>query len=357
MKENKILDRQSNIELLRIIAMFAILFGHFVGYGYGDIADVQETYKITINQLILAFLNIHVNLFLLITGYWGIKLKWASFMGLFVKCSFYAVGIYVIWALVSDQSMHLSAICKRCLFFCRTSPWWFMENYFYLMLFSPLLNICIKNLDKMRYTKILLLLLFINMVIGGVLRSSLNTTGFSIHHFIFVYFIGGYIRRYGLFEKLSSKMLLLIYILCVLFIFLGFVSDFEISRGYINPFVLLGSIVVFCFFLRLKFKSRVVNWIASSSLAVYLLHDDDTITRYIYREKMHDLFNINGEPYFYLPLTFLLAIVFFCFAVIIDKLVMKMLSPLTDFWEKYDVIMKIRKIIEKEDEKGTYPNC
>lgn len=345
MGDNKTIDRQSNIELLRIIAMFAILFGHFIGYGYGDIADVQETYKTTINQSILAFLTIHVNLFLLITGYFGIRLRWASFIRLFVKCTFYAIGIYVIWTLVTGQSMHLAVILKRCLFFCRTSPWWFIENYFYLMLFSPLLNICIKGLDKTRYKKILLLLAFINLVLGGFLKSSLNVTGFTIHHFVFIYFIGGYIRRYGLFENVSSKILLLVYILCVSFIFAGFASGYEVVRGYINPFVLLGSMVVFCLFLRVKFRSRAINWVASSSLAVYLLHDDDTIIRYIYIERMHDLYNFTSEPYFYLPLTFLSAVLFFCCAILIDKLVGKLLLPLTKFLAEYDVMMMISKRI------------
>lgn len=340
---NKIDKRQSNIELLRIVAMFAILFGHFIGHGYADIENIQSTYKGDVNLIILSFISVHVNLFLLITGYFGIKLRWMSFIRLFIKCFFYALIIYILWALLTHHSINITIIIKRCLFFCHTSPWWFIENYFYLMLFSPLLNKYINSLNKNQYLKTLFLLSFINVIIGGLFKSSLNVTGFTIHHFIFIYFIGGYIRRYGLFDRMKSKNLFYIYLICSLLHFVSMVSGYEIIRGYINPFTLLGSIVVFCLFLRVKINNNIINWIASSSLAVYLLHDEDTIMRNLYIEGIHYIYHINSEPYIYLPLTFVVAILFFIIAILIDKFITILLSPITNYLGQFDIIAIINR--------------
>lgn len=73
--------RQSNFELLRIFSMLLILVHHFICHG------VEGT-PLNLLTGVDAFAIIGVNLFLLISGYFKIRLTWKSFLNLVFICMF-----------------------------------------------------------------------------------------------------------------------------------------------------------------------------------------------------------------------------------------------------------------------------
>ena len=73
--------RNSNIELLRIIAMMFIVIWH--------ISVHAQKGELPSHNYIAAITTTGVNLFVLISGYWGIKLKWKSLLNILSIVVFY----------------------------------------------------------------------------------------------------------------------------------------------------------------------------------------------------------------------------------------------------------------------------
>lgn len=342
--------RQSNFELLRIVSMFAILLSHILIHGFAGIENFSQSSNYIFHQFVNSFLMIHVNLFLLISGYFGIKFKWESLYNLLSKCFFYSVSIYVIWHLCNGTSLTIHDILGRASFIYKKNPWWFVYVYIQLFMVSPILNIVIRTINKTQYLKILSLLLFLNCVIGGLLKSDFNPNGFTLQHFILMYFIGGYIRKYNLFYKIKSKKLIGGYLCSSLSVFLLAILPIHTWSGYVNPFVILGSVLVFIVFKNFTFQSKIINWFSASAFSVYLLHDEDTIVRglmaYIgnYTYLYTDVFLI------YFPVLIIVAIVIFFIAVLIDKCCDYILAPFSFIgkWKPEKIISRKISVNEKK---------
>ena len=67
-------DRDSNMELLRIIAMLLIVISHYAVHGVGNTALGYEVYGKSI-EFFRFFGNLGVNLFILISGFYGTASK------------------------------------------------------------------------------------------------------------------------------------------------------------------------------------------------------------------------------------------------------------------------------------------
>jgi surface polysaccharide O-acyltransferase-like enzyme len=356
-KSESVKTRQSNFELLRIIAMFMILLSHFIGAGLQTSQEISKVGR-ELNIFSLNYLGIHVNLFLLITGYFGINFSWKNFSSLFVKCLFYSLVIYLIAVFIGFKTFTLSDLLRRFLFFCRRDPWWFIESYFYLFFLSPLLNICIANMNRITYTKVLALLLFFNCIIGGLFRGSINVTGFTVSQFILIYFIGGYIKRHVDFNKYPRKLVrkysLFTFFAAMTISYIINHLIIELWRGYVNPFNIIGAVSIFILFSTFDFKSKVVNYVAGSALAVYLIQDESTIMRGFFQNLLLKV----GDKYpvflLYVPITVFFAIFIFMICILIDKIFgFLILNRVAKFVYKFDPIVhtsgKINKLFKENE--------
>lgn len=336
--------RQSNFELLRIVSMFAILLSHILIHGFAGIENFSQSNNYIWHQFINSFLMIHVNLFLLISGFFGIKFKWESLYKLLSKCFFYSVSIYVIWHLYNGTSITIHDFLGRASFIYKKNPWWFVYVYFQLFMISPILNIVIRVINKSQYIKILCLLLFLNCIIGGLLRSDINPNGFTLQHFILMYFIGGYIRKFDLFIKVKSKKLIVGYLCSSLLVFLLALLPIHLWIGYVNPFVILGSVIVFVVFKRFSFQSRIINWFSASAFSVYLLHDEDTVVRGLMSFIGNYIYLYTDVFILYFPFLIIVAIAIFLSAVIVDKCSDYFLAPFSFLGKSKFVKIILNKI-------------
>lgn len=97
-----------------------------------------------------------------------------------------------------------------------------------------------------------------------------------------------------------------------------------------SPFILLSSLSIFYFFKSLSFSNQIVNWVASSVLAVFLL---DGIRTYV--DKFIDVASYSTDCMliFYISLE---ASSVFLFALLVDKLRILLFGKMEDV-----VILKI----------------
>lgn len=330
--------RQSNMELLRIIAILMITMHHTIIDKYrGSIVDgnvLLDGWQI--NTILNSFVYIGVNLFVLISGYFGIKFKWKGVLNLFIMCVFYMfINLLVSTYILHADSFSFRTIIYRSLnAFTQTSKW-FVLAYTVLYFISPFLNAAIEYMSKEQYKRALILLSIYCLYFGFIRRVNLfNDTGYSVGQFIWLYFIAGYIRKFNIADKAKKHKFLLcsIYLgCCIMWAVLTIINNngFHIplwrQTTYNNPFTWSASIAFFCIFTTYSFHSKWVNYIAKSALAVYLF--SFPISYYTPIDFFNQLW---GVPYIGIALVWTL--IRFCVAVSIDQIRMLCMIPVDYIW-------------------------
>lgn len=270
--KNKYLNRNSSIELLRIVCILSILAMHI----YGNIAynELSEFNKLLVYPINIG--NFAVSTFILISGYYGIKFKGFRFVQLILLTTLYSIIVYFF-----NHGFNFGLdFIKACL----TIPLyknWFIICYLFLMLSAPYIDILLNNMEKRQF-QCFLVTFFVGF---SLLPTMFNTPYYTILYgggkcliyMLYVYMIGRYIRLYGdkCISRNSSLVIFLLssLILCLLNIIVGslFNKKCMIYSLDCSPFILLSSIAIFFFFKSMNFYSKTINYIASSVLAVYLL--------------------------------------------------------------------------------------
>lgn len=314
--------RQSNIELLRIIAMFLVLVVHadFWALGSPTIKDFSSnTLSAFTRTLIESISIVCVNVFILISGWFGIRPSLKGFCNFVFQCVFFLFGIYTILLATGYTQLTIKGIAG-CL--CLTSANWFIRAYVGLYIIAPILNIFIERSSK-RTIELFMIAFFIFQTIWGWSNAAkFFEQGYSTFSFIGLYILARYTRQYAN-RKLISKGGI-IYILSaitntLLYFFLQKVNIKIDAYSYINPLIIIASLGLLMHFSNLKIgHSRVINWIAKSSFGVFLLHSNPNIGEPIFKVQMINLFeNYNGL--YYLAVTLLTLLGVYALGILFDQ--------------------------------------
>lgn len=275
--------RDSNTELMRLVCMVMILIHHILTHGLfatdillGAEGDVSlfDSSVIFINS----FCYIGVNVFLLITGYYGIRFKFRGLLKLYVMIAFYGLIQCCIENYIGEYQFTIGTLKYILLPFTNFAKtnWWFMNCYVVFYLLSPLIRL--DGLDKYQYQKILLLVCVVNLYFGYWWKDY-NSSGYCVAQFVFIYVIGGYIRRFVNIDGNIRGKSLLLYVTCCLLHALAVIFGHYIElphwypASYNNPLLVLGAIGFFCFMMTFHFNSRLINRLALSAISIYLLQD------------------------------------------------------------------------------------
>lgn len=283
--------RNSNFELLRIIAMLFIVIWHISIHAQkGELAS---------HNYILALTITGVNLFVLISGYFSIKLNWKNLLTLVGTVAFYNLASVICKWQTTGTTPLLGEIAGSFPPICNTH-WWFINCYFMLMLLSPIINTALDKATDKQYKYTLGILLFTSCISGFCFKNFINITGYNTFHFITIYVLGNAIKKFHLPSRLSTRQFACTYILSTLCIF---TLSFFASRisNYNNPLVVISAYSLFCIFAKLEFKSKAVNYIATFMLSVYLLQDSSTgtiIYKYLYQKGLE--MDFRGLDYYVL---------------------------------------------------------
>ena len=251
--------------MLRIVAMLSIVVGHVFYHGFhNECTDVLW---------LRPFTCCGVNIFVLISGYYGINFKLKSLFSLLFMVSFYTICSGIIEYFCWGNVFSLSRMSGVLLPFTGNHYYWFVTCYIYLYLLSPILNQGVLWLyDNCYLKKACVILLYVNFVGGWLLSNSLiNKDGFNVMHFVFLYLLGRSFCLYKWNTKLSTMKLFASYII----LFLVGATNYGGSKltDYNSPLMVAIALVMLCAFLRLKIQNKVINKIAKTMFAVYLLQD------------------------------------------------------------------------------------
>lgn len=324
-KTNETYYRQSNIELLRIVAMFLIVMLHTNYFTIGCVSSndiflspITSFVRILCEQLCI----VGVNVFILISGYFGIKPSISKIGNIMFQVLFWGV-IVTFFGVLIGAPIEWKQIAKV---LWGGGWYWFISAYVGLYCFAPVLNSFIENTDKKGFSIIVTVFFFLEFMYGwlGAMGSYLN--GYSFVSFIGLYLLGRYIKLYPvrIIASCNKYYFLLLYLLFSLipsifsFITIGhWNKDFN-TIAYSSPFVVGASVFLLLFFTEVKIRSRVINWIAASVLSIYLLHLHPVIMP-MFRKAFLSLYNEMPVLYYFL-LASILIVVGGLIVVLIDKI-------------------------------------
>ena len=214
--------RESNFEMLRLIAMFFIVWYHLL-LKFIVVIDDTPIYK-------AMYLPLHVAVicFVLISGYFHIKpsLHGGS------KLLFPLLLFYLPLTLF-EIVQHKGGISER------------------------------------RRISLLLILAFISFYMGWLMQDNSMTDGKNLVLFIFIYVLGDCLKYYHeKIDKVSTRNLVMIYLFLNIVLVLiynsfaeGIIGEivFKLSYPYCAPVLIMNACLLFLIFSRLHFFSRTVN--------------------------------------------------------------------------------------------------
>lgn len=207
-------QRNTNVEVLRLLVMFGILLWHVTVHGYslahmGELGMLKIEHDI-MNSLSVAIFAPCVDLFVLISGYYGIKFSFNTLSRFEGQAIFYSY-ITALGAIILISDWH--NLPGR-LFPIIGGRWWFLTTYVMLLVIAPILNNGIKQLSERQHMTIIILFIIINCFGYLFIRHTAN--GSNLQSFILVYIIGRYLHNYkDKYKVLSNiKVMSLCFIIC-----------------------------------------------------------------------------------------------------------------------------------------------
>lgn len=316
-------ERDSNFELCRIACIVYIVFYHLFIHVDNDLDDLWFTKPLT------AIVHIGVVVFVMISGYYGIKRRIDKLLYILSLIAFYNLIGFLFAYFVLGRELGLSAIIRIFLPFSN-GGYWFMKSYLVLFLIAPYINMFLERLQKREFGIYLLILCFIVFYLGGVFNSSIGE-GRGIVAFVLSYCIGRYIRIYFphlISYKLFKMNAFLPYLLaCLLLIILYGTLPAKMSKALNHFFfnynsigLYIMSVLFFLAFKQISIKSHFVNNCAKSVLAVYLIHECSFTRDDLIYHPFHALSTSISNPIFILVSQFLFAVIVVVLCIGIDKI-------------------------------------
>ena len=199
-------ERNSNLELYRIIVMLLIVAHHYVVNS--GLMSVMKEEPLHIQSIFLYLFGMWgktgINCFVMITGYFMCKshISLRKFMKLLFEIYFYNLIITGTFLLTGYCSPSFSTV-----FYALVPIQSFGVNFvacfvvFYLLI--PFLNLLIQTMNSKLHLRLILLCLLVYSVIGTIPKITLGVN--YVSWFVVLYFIASYIRLYRFPIKISNR--------------------------------------------------------------------------------------------------------------------------------------------------------
>lgn len=275
--------RNSGHELLRIIAMYMIVFIHANMYLRKFCTDSSW---MLFNGLVNGICNTGVTCFILISGYYGIKFNFSKLVKMECMMITYSlletVVMYVVFPEQMQGAAFLEQLVKSCLPFV-TRKYWFYSSYICLFLLSGYIQKFVECLKREEFKRLLIMLIVLFSIFPTLFYFELiPDNGKGLVQMILVYLTGRYIKMYrdcSIKDLTGRRKALLLFMM--LWIVNGVSHEFPIQVAGIYHHLckdnsitnIIMAVLLFYFFKDLKFTSEVINQLAKYIFAVFALNN------------------------------------------------------------------------------------
>lgn len=370
----KLQSRNSDLDIIRIVAVFTVVSVHFFLHNGFYSQTVQGT-EMYIMVLMRTLFSVCVPLFMLLTGYLMShktlsKKYYAGIAHTLIIFVLATLACMIFKTVKYGDPFTFSSFIFGTLDFTGANYSWYIEMYIGLFLLAPFLNVAYNGLKSKRQKQVLVLTLIAITILPTLMNiynfetavwwsdpkisdsfSKLVPSWWMGFYPVAYYFTGCYIREFGI--KLKTRSMLILFLLC-LFIF----GTFNFYRSFgttfksgiyvywygFEPYIL--SVFLFTLLSRIKtdnFKTGtkfVLYKISDLALGIYLLS-------YIFDSLVYPILNSQVTSMTdRLPLYFVtVPLVFICSAIG---------SAILNFITKYIIILfhKTAAFIKNQRERA-----
>lgn len=283
-------ERNSSVELLRIIAMAFVVLAH--SSIHGRFPETESA--VPFNYYLLDWLclgNLGVDIFVIISGYYLCTrdFRIRSLFKLLVQVWFFSYFSLVIY-LACGYSISGQELI-RAVFPVIFGEYWFFTAYFVLLLLTPHINLFLAHAARVQLRTCLYSMLVLWCLIPTL--TTKDMAGTPLLQFVMLYLLGAYLRLYpqNIFSHprfrraVEAISTLLLFASSVVLSLLGeqvpMVSGHE-TTFYSRTSVLVVGLavgIVASAVYRKPWTNRYVNRVASCAFGVYLLHDNPLLRK------------------------------------------------------------------------------
>lgn len=255
--------------------MLLIFVWHVRGHYLPESGLPTDTTAVTILTYFCLFITFHVDLFVLITGYFGVRGRRKPLVKTLLLCVFYSIILNLIALFFGEQFCWEEIIMP-----ISHSPWWFMQVYILLVLLAPVIERYVTNCTNTEFHILLAVMLFIDVYLGFLWQlPNFLGHGYDLINFVTVYLLGIWIRR----QEEQTSMIIrnkwapaAIFILCCLIRYKVQPITAFTWTDYNSPLALIMAVCLFllCKHIRVPFSmKRPILFLSTSAIAVYLITD------------------------------------------------------------------------------------
>lgn len=320
-------ERNSNIELLRVVAMMAIIAGHLINQG--GIIDNLSTQVVSI--YLGSGSRVAVNIFLFIGVYFMVdsKFKATRVLNLWGELFIYTF-CFTILAFFIDRSVSVKDVIKG-IFPFSTRALWFASAYLILIVLHPFLQRIFLISKKQLYFLVAALTYF--LCVMPTFAAKQNDFIVNIAWFVYVYILVGMVKKYtdcfssrrNALQKYGLFIGLLIYLILTSFRTLSLVCDntyvdvlCRLSEQYLSDIKSLpNALCALCIFIsvvsREPAESKIINNIARPAFAAYIIHQTPAFYPILWAKIIYTDYWFSFEPVSFILL--LLVSVLFIYSV------------------------------------------
>ena len=301
LSDNKtnLLARNSNIELLRIIAMFLIVLSHYCIYT-NAISNENTLWINSVLVFSLSFGKLGVAIFVIISGYFlsTSSFKIERIINVVLQTLFYSILIFVLFC-IFDKSFFSIFEAIKSFFPIITQRYWFITAYIILALLHPYINIILQSVSRIQFVWLIIVALFFFSFAPTFLKFDSYSMGGYLGYFVLYYCIGAYFRLYP--KNLLSDNKKVCLIICI-FSFLSLVISvilimllaqkigfFKGKQGVFytsnSTVIIFAAASLFVIFTNFKPKYiKFINVLGGSTLGVYLIHENPFMRKLLWEK-------------------------------------------------------------------------
>ena len=310
--------RNVSLDILKIIVTIGIIIVHYINKKFGGALTTQIPLNQNIIKTLYGLFLCSVNTFVLISGYYLIdddKIKVRKIIDIIIMILFYGTLIYVfalIGGIIPGGKSSLQTLFKS------ITNVWFINIYLAMYILHPYFNKLLKSLNKKQHMNLIIILIFFFSIWPSLSYLMpkwftivmVKDYGYGIINFSILYSISAYIKLYkdeyraGIFSILIAIAMLVIT---------------AVTRVYnYNYFpIIYMSVLIFILFKNITIKKpkKIIYYLSSCSLAVYLIHAHTATVKWMYQSLFKSTLYLKSN-YLILHLFLTCIIIFVCCVII-----------------------------------------
>ena len=361
-------NRNVSLDILRILCMFLIVLGHAMIHGQVLDAVAANSPNYFLLHVLRAFLSVHVNCFVLISGYFLCthEFRIRKFFSLWGQAFFWSLTLYLFLCISGFAPFALKSLLKACLPFTQ-QRYWFVPTYLLMYLLVPILNAAVRSMSQRQHAYFLAVFFTVYIALQNLFfwEKFTSTNSYDPLFFAFLYLIAAYFRMYP--AKRTKRFYLLCYIAACAFATIwkigmswlsvrlfGEVKGDIIFLSYNSITMVIASACFFRFFegLRITKKKiqRIAPLVSSLTFGIYLIHEQPEVRTFLW-QKLLCPFQFVQNPF----LVFILlgiAITVFSFCAVLEYIRQRISHVILPKSRRITLPDKLIKRVEFEVEKA-----